>query len=61
MNKFEAIKYESILKFQDYFKIKNVEKNVKKQIELSVTNTLPLIEGRHTEVANPVTEVIKSY
>jgi len=25
----EAIKYESILKFQDYFTIKNVEKNVK--------------------------------
>jgi hypothetical protein len=33
MNKFEAIKYEFILKFRDYFKIKNVEKNVKKQIK----------------------------
>lgn len=55
------IKYESILKFQDYFKIKNVEKNVNKQIKLSVTDALPLIEGRHTAVANTLTEVLKPY
>jgi hypothetical protein len=60
-NNFEAIRYESILKFQDYFNSKKVEKNMKKQIKLSVTDALPLIEGRHTAVANTVTEVVKSY